>query len=120
MHEIGVESSVLDDILIGKKTIEGRLGKPKFLQLRVGNQLSLREDVWENGKITSSVPGRAVIQITQLLYFESFKEMLDTLDYTDIIPSAKSASEALEVYGQFYSSEEESEFGVVAIEFELI
>ena len=81
MDEIGIASVVLKEILSGKKTIEVRLGKPRFLKLRSGDNLSLREDIWENGIITKSFSRQAVIKIKQILYFESFAEMFDTLDF---------------------------------------
>lgn len=119
MQEIGIESSLLSEILAGNKTIELRLGKPKFIKLRVGDQLSLREDVWEDKQIAESVPDQAMITITQLLYFEHFQEALSFIDFQAVIPAAKSKEEALAVYRKFYTLEDEDEFGVVAITFSL-
>lgn len=120
MQEIGIESSVLADLLAGYKTIEGRLGKPKYIKFRLGNILTVREDIWKDGKVVKSVPDRAKIQITQLLYFESFDEMLSSLDFRKALPQAHSVREALDTYHQFYSPEDEAEYGVVAITFKLV
>lgn len=120
MQEIGIESSVLNDIIEGKKTFEARLGKPKFLKVREGDRLSLREDVWADGRIVDSIPNKAVIVITQVLYFENFVEMLEAINYEQVIPSAKNAQEASDAYGLFYSKEDETEYGVVAFEFKLL
>ena len=119
MQEIGIESSLLSEIVAGRKTIELRLGKPKFIKLRVGDKLSLREDVWANGQIVESVPEQAVVTITQLLYFEYFDEALSSIDFQAAIPSAESKAEALAVYRKLYSPEDEEEYGVVAITFAL-
>ena len=119
MHEIGIEKSLLQSILGGKKTIEGRLGKPKYLKLRVGDKLHLREDVWKDGSITASTPNIATATITQLLYFESFEEMFNSVNYAAAVPSADNPDEALEVYKNFYTPEDEAEYGVVAITFTL-
>ena len=120
MQEIGIESSVLRDILDDKKTIEGRLGKDKFLKLKVGDTLALREDVWQDGTIRTSIPDQGTIRIKQVLYFTSFKEMLEALDIEEIIPRAKTVDDALSVYRKFYSPEDEEEFGVIAFSFELL
>lgn len=120
MQEIGIESSILADLLNGDKTLEGRLGKPKYIKLRLGNNLSVREDIWKDGKIVKSIPDRAKIQITQLLYFESFDEMLHSLDFHKALPQATSIRDALDTYHRFYSKEDEAEYGVVAITFKLV
>lgn len=120
MQEIGIETKYLEAILDGKKTIEGRLGKPKFIKLRVGDQLSLREDIWEDGKIIRSVPGQATIKITQILYFETLEEMLGSIDFTAAMPDAANRQEALAKYRKFYSPEEEYEHGIMAISFKLV
>lgn len=115
MIEIGIESSLLHEILQGNKTIEGRLGKPKFLRLRKGDSISLREDIWKNGELILSKPNSAVVTIKQLLYFETFEEMLSAVDYKAAIPFAVSKADAINIYKKIYSPEEELEFGVIAI-----
>jgi ASC-1-like (ASCH) protein len=119
MLEIGIEISILRDILDGKKTVEGRLGKPKFLKLRVGDEISLREDIWKDGTIVDSVPDRARIKVEQLLYFESFEEMFGSVNFKSAVPSATTVDEAIAAYRQFYSPEDEYGFGAVAIMFSL-
>jgi len=119
MQEIGVETTILAQILSGEKTIEARLGKPKFLKIRTGDILSLREDVWENDSIVREVHNRASIKVTQLLYFESFDELFSAIDYKATLPTAESKVDALNIYRQFYSPEDEYEYGVIAITFKL-
>ncbi len=119
MQEIGIESSLLQTVLNGAKTIEVRIGKPKFLKLRVGDEISLREDVWQEGKVITSMPGMATVVITQLLYFENFEEMLGTIEFQAAVPDAESKEDALAIYRKFYSPEDEEEYGVMAITFKL-
>lgn len=120
MQEIGIESDILEQVLSGQKTIEVRLGTPKYIKLRKGDELSLREDIWENGKIINAIHGRGHIKITQLLYFESFEELFGAVSYKLVAPSAASKAEVLSLLKQFYSAEDEYEYGAVAITFELI
>jgi len=82
--------------------------------------LSLREDVWENGQIVRSIPDRAKVRITQILYFETLEEMLSSIDFTKAIPDAASPEEALAAYRKFYTENDEAEFGVMAISFDLM
>lgn len=120
MEEIGLESSLLKAVLNGEKTVEARLGRPRFLKFKEGDIVSIREDIWVNNIVTKSNRGAAKIKIDQILYFETFKEMLDAIDYTSLIPSAASPEIGLDAYRQFYSVDEEAEYGVVAMMFHLV
>lgn len=119
MQEIGIESSLAADIIGGSKTIEGRLGKPKYIKMRIGNELSIREDIYDGNEVKQSNSDVARVIITQLLYFESFEEMLNSIDFRRAIPSATSVLDALKTYRRYYSAAEEAEYGVVAITFKL-
>lgn len=110
---------MLQQILSGQKTIEGRLGRGKFLKFRAGDTVSIREDIWHNGRIIESIPGRATILIKQVLYFESFEEMLSSIDAEAVTPGVTTIEEAIVRYRQFYSIADEQEHGVVAIFFRL-
>ena len=119
MHELGVESGILQAILDGRKTVDCVLGTPEHIKLRKGHTISFREDVWQDGIIVTSIPGRATATVKQLLYFESFEEMFSAVYYKDALPDAKSLGEALAIYRLFYSEADEFEHGVIAIMFEL-
>lgn len=118
MQEIGIESSLVEAIRSGDKTIEGRLGKLRFLKIAEGDVLSVREDLWLDGKIIDSFTDSIRINITQVLYFETFKEMMNAVDFQAAIPSAKNINEAVAKYKEFYTGEDEKKFGVVALFFE--
>ena len=45
MWESGRESALLDEIIAGRKTVEGRLNRSKFAQYKVGDTIKLRRDV---------------------------------------------------------------------------
>jgi ASC-1-like (ASCH) protein len=120
MQEIGIDTALLNDILSGTKTIEGRLGKPRFLKWRAGDSISLRKDVWEQGRIDHSVHNYGVIKIKQLLHFESFDEMFRAVNFKAVIPAAKTTAEAISTYRRYYSTEDEQKYGVVTIVFELV
>ncbi len=120
MQALGIELSLVQAILDGTKTIEGVPGTPPFLKVRVGDTLSIREDVYKEGELTVSHEHAAQVRVAQLLYFETFAEMMETLGYQSAIPYATSIETALKVYRGLYAAEQEKEWGVVAIRFELI
>lgn len=119
MEEIGIESTLVEAIRTGEKTIEARLGKPRFLRIHEGDSVSIREDFWYEDKILESLSHALTIKITQVLYFETFKEMIDAIDFQAAVPSAQTSDEALALYKKFYSAEDEKEYGVVALSFEI-
>lgn len=119
MQEIGLDSSLIKHVLDGTKTIEGRLGKPKFLRIRVGDQISVREDIRINNEVTQTITNKLIILITQILYFESFDEMFSSVDFSQAIPSATTKDEAIAAYMQFYTAEDEKEHGVISFSFEI-
>lgn len=120
MQEIGIESSILEQLLAGDKTVEVRLGKPSYIKLRPGDELELREDIWEGNQIVNAIHGRGRIKITQLLYFESFQEMLNAVNYKLIFPSAASKQDAYQLLRHFYTEADEYEYGVMAISFNVL
>ncbi|MBC7459163.1 hypothetical protein H7200_00395 [Candidatus Saccharibacteria bacterium] len=119
MEEIGIESTLVESIKKGDKYIEVCLGKSRFLKIQEGDTLSVREDLWLNGGIIDSFPDSLRITITQILYFESFQEMLQTVDHRGVVPAAKSIDDAVKLCKSFYTDEDEREYGVVALYFDV-
>lgn len=115
MIEIGIEATRLQAILTGDKTVEASLGNPKYLKIRAGDILSVREDVWLDGAITTSHASAVKLRVTQVLYFETFDEMLDTVGFELAVPNATNHLEAANVYHELYSTTDEYEYGVVAM-----
>ena len=120
MHEIGIESSLVEAIRNGEKTVEGRLGKPRFLKIREGDTLNIREDIWKDDEVIGSHDDALRLRVTQVLYFETFKEMLKAVNYEAAVPTAKTFQEAISKYAEFYSKKDEGEYGVVALFFKVI
>lgn len=118
MSEIGIDSTLVEAIKNGDKTIEIRLAKPRFLLIQEDDILSIREDFYYEGDVLESLPHALEVKVTQVIYFESFKEAFDAINYEAAVPSAKSAEGAVKKYREFYSVEEENEFGVVAFSIE--
>ena len=120
MSEIGIESTLVEAIKSGDKTIEVRLAKPRFLLIQEDDILSIREDFYYEGDILESLSHAMEVRVTQVLYFESFKEAFEAISFEATIPTATSVEDAIKKYREFYSVEEEHEFGVVAFSIEPI
>lgn len=119
MEETGIASDSLAAILAGTKTIEGRLAKPRFVSLRVGDEISIREDLYKNNEIVGTHADAATIIITDTHRFESFRGMLEALGFENFRPDDESIEQALETYRRYYSLSDEKKYGVIALSFRL-
>lgn len=90
-------------ILQGKKTVEGRLNKGKFADLCVGAQLQFEE----TGEL---------LEVVSLTPYVSFQSMLESEGLKHVLPWMTDIESGVAVYHQFYTSAQEAEFGVLAIE----
>lgn len=120
MIEIGIESTLVEAIKIGDKTIEIQLGKPRFLRVQEDDILSIREDFYYEGVVLESLSHALEVKVVQILYFETLKELFETVSYELALPSAHSVDEAIKKYREFYSLEDERAFGVIAFTIEPI
>jgi len=105
--QINVQEPYLSFILNGQKTIEGRLNKGKFKDLQVGDILLIEQD-----------EKRFIIERTTI--YKSFREMLGKEGIENVVPDKNTLDEAESVYHNFYTKEQEEEFGVVAIGIKLL
>jgi len=101
IFEINIQEPYFSHILSGKKTVEGRLNKGKFLEMQVGDILKINNN-------TEFI-------ISEKNIYKSFKEMIESEGRENVIPDALNTDEAVSVYRKFYSAEDELKYGVVAI-----
>ena len=106
-YPFNVVSPYKEFILEGIKTFEWRLNKWKFQEMQVGDILEF-EDTKEQFIIKSKH------------IFATFQEMIESCGIENVIPDKEEIFDAVNVYYQFYTPEQEKEFGVVAIEIEKI
>ena len=113
----GRESEYLDDIIAGRKTIEGRLNRGKFADFKVGDLVSLRRDYRnDQGVLQDGEPGAALVKVVAIRKYESFSELTTAEDYKKVIPKATSVQQAADEYNKFYSAEDQAKYGVLATE----
>lgn len=113
----GRESKLLDAIIAGRKTIEGRLNRDKFAQYRVGDTISLRRDIRdESGVLYDGESDAARVEVIAIRSYSTFLELVTREGFTKVIPHAKTAVEAADEYNKYYSSVDQATYGVLAIE----
>ncbi len=113
----GRESQLLDDIIDGKKTIEGRLNKGKFADYAVGDHVLLRRDIRSaSGQLIDGDLPEIEVKILALRHYASFGDMVISEGHTRVIPSATSDHEAALEYDKYYTKNDQEQFGVIAIE----
>lgn len=119
--ESGRESGLLDDIIAGRKTIEGRLNRDKFAQYAPGDRVWLRRDYRnENGVLQNGEPRQVLVEVIAIRKYKTSLEMVTAEGYERVMPRAHSAEEAAGGYDTYYSKDEQEKFGVLAIEFKVL
>lgn len=91
----------------GQKTIEGRIAKDKYKNIKVDDRFIVHND-----DETDSIE----VKVIGIRKYPSIKELLEHEDLQKILPNAKNINEGLEIYKKFYTEKQQKEFGVIAIE----
>ncbi len=89
-------------ILSGVKTVEGRLNKGKFADIKIGDIIEIE-------------PEKIQFKIVEKNFYSDFKSMIEAEGLKNVIPDKNNVDAAVDVYYQFYTKEQEKEFGVLAI-----
>lgn len=115
--ESGRESALLNDIIAGRKTIEGRLNRGKFAQYQVGDIVRLRRDVRNaQGELEDGPLDAARVRIVAIRHYATFLALVMAEGYQRVIPSATSVKQAAEEYDKYYTMADQQHYGVLAIE----
>ena len=120
MIEIGIDSEVLKNIRDGRKTVEGRLARDKFLDIKSGDVISVREDFYVDGAISSCKEDSLRIKVVAVEMFDDFRSMLQAIGFKKAVPYAKTLDEAYIEYLRFYSEASQKEHGVLGISFQVV
>jgi ASC-1-like (ASCH) protein/predicted acetyltransferase len=97
---LDVQEPYLGFIKSRKKVVEGRLAKPKYLDLQKGDRIKIND---------------LEIEVLGIKKYAGFREMLIKEGFKNLIPDAENLEEAINVYYKFYTQEDESKYGVAAI-----
>lgn len=110
-HLMKLRSQPFNAIVSGRKIYELRLYDEKRKAIRLGDEILFTEQ--ETGKT-------CLVKVTELLRFDSFDELYAQLPLTEIGYDEMSKTKASpNDMSKYYSKEEQSEYGVIAIKISL-
>lgn len=112
VHEMKLKDIYFEKIKSGQKIYEVRLNDEKRQQIDVGDVIIFKKEP----QLVSEIK----VLVKDLIYFNSFEEMADTLPPEKIGFSNSSTAEILSVYRSFYSLQDEQKYGVVAIKISML
>ncbi len=99
-------------ISLGLKTVEGRKNKGRFGSMQPGQIIK-----WINEDFK---PRHVYTKITRVTRYDTFEDYLRTEGLEKCLPSINDMETALSVYFKYFTKEDESTYGVVAIAMEKI
>ena len=112
VHEMKLRSIYFDLIKDGTKIYEGRLNDEKRQLIDVGDVITFKREPELKDSFNAIVK--------DLVYFDSFEEMANTLPLQKVGFETETPNEVVDIYHQFYSIEDENKYGVVAIKVEVL
>ena len=109
MTEVHVNRIWFEFIREGKKTIEGRLNKGKFKDMKIGDIISFVNDA-----------NKVKVQIINKIKYNTFEEYLLMEGLKRTLPNIKTIKDGLDVYYSYYTKNQEKEHKIVAIEIKIV
>lgn len=100
-------------IKLGIKTVEGRLSKGKFKEMKPGDIIR-----WTNQEF--DFERSFYSRIVSKIQYTNFEEYLDREGLDKCLPGIDNLENGLSVYYKYYTKQNEKEYGVVAIKLELL
>ena len=107
---MNLQPKYFDFIKDGTKRIELRLYDEKRRSIQLGDIIEFAKS--DDEKFKAKVIG--------LLRYNSFAELFEDFDISILADSSMTKQELLEVLGEFYTEENQAEFGVIGIRIKLI
>lgn len=104
--ELNISEPWFSYIVSGTKTVEGRLNKGKFADLKVGEVLRIN--------------GIVLAYVTAINHYPNFADYMTSEGLERCLPEINSIKEGCAIYHQFYKPEDEKIFGVMAIHLKLV
>jgi len=107
LQEVILESRYLQLIKNGQKTVEGRLYKNQYIDIRSGDLIKFKDTNFFRNTIFCRVESKAL--------YKDFKEMLEKEGFQNCLPSVSTLEEGIKTYHSFPGYEKDSQkYQVVA------
>ena len=110
--QIHLHPEIFDQVAKGIKTVEARVNDEKRQQLRVGDIITILKRPDEIDTLQ--------VKVTGLHTFSNFTELANNYTIEQLYSPNYTKKQYLALFPQFYSDEEITRYGAVAIEFELV
>ena len=94
-------------VKLGIKTVEGRLNKGVFSQMKVDDTITFYNDDF--------IPREMIVTVKDIKYYRTFREYLENETLKATLPGFTSIEEGLEVYYKYFSKLEEANYNVIAL-----
>lgn len=107
MHTMKLDQKYYNYILNGTKEYEIRLNDEKRKLLKKGDFIKFQK--------ASNEDDYFIAQVDDLLYFNNFKEVINSIDIKKLSDTKDNPLEFVDTLNKFYSKESEEKYGVVAI-----
>lgn len=111
-HSLGLQDIHYENMKSGMKIYKGRLNDEKRQEIQIKDKIKILKDPLRKEFF--------YVEVVDKLYFDSFKDMVNSLDLNKLGFKDKSGKEVIEVYRSFYDEEKENKYGVVVLEVSLI
>ncbi len=108
-HEMKIKAVYFDKIKSGEKTYEVRLNDEKRRMIQVGDVVVLKREPELQAELS--------LRVRELLYFSSFEQLVDKIPLEKLGFTGMTKQTIVDVYHQFYTTEQEKMYGVVVIKF---
>lgn len=95
------------------KTVEGRLNKGDFSQMKKGDYIIFTNNDFGKDRLIK-------IKITSIKKYLSFEQYIKKEKLSKCLPSIDTIEEGVEIYHKYYSVKDEEEYGIIAIRFKLV
>lgn len=110
-HTMKLQPKYYDFIINGTKKIEIRLNDEKRRLIKVGDIIVFQKEPDLNERFN--------VKVTDLIKYNSFKEMFNDFDISILASKDTTKEELLDTLEKFYPKEKQEEYGVLCIKFEL-
>ena len=102
MLHLHCQSPFFEQIVSGKKTIEGRLAKSKYVALKPGDKICFNDSF--------------IVTVTGVRTYSTLKQMIESEGVERVLPGLENDPAPERIYRGFFSEEQEQLHGAVAIE----
>ena len=99
-------------IYLGIKSVEGRLNKGQFKEMKVNDEIKWINEDFNHREVITRVVSKQE--------YPTFKDYLEGEGLEKCLPAISSINDGLNVYYKYYSKDDESKYGVIAIRLEVI